>query len=214
MTRTYAASVNSYLAQQTHELRLLTDITFSSTTMRLHSGVGSMMVGSTHYDGIGMQGGIDKIEEDPSTLAPMVRAYFCVSNSVTMAEAMNETLFNKQVVFRRAWTLNGTLVNTPEQWFDGRIGQVTLKRNDQERGTYLELMVQTRMDRKRSQKYYTKEDLAKTYSGDTFFNYLHLIQGQNALWGNKATYFNNRVVGNRLGAMWDHLTVPLTPPGG
>ena len=109
---------------------------------------------------------------------------------------------------------NGTLVNTPEKWFDGKIGQVTLKRNDPERGTYFELMVQTRMDRKRSQKYYTKEDLAKTYSGDTFFNYLHLIQGQNALWGNKATYFNNRVVGNRLGAMWDHFTVPLTPPGG
>lgn len=149
------------------------------------------MIGATHYDGVGGMGGIDSIAEDPDTLTPVVKLYLNGVSSLGLQDALNEALFNKQVLLYRAWLNNGTLVNTPEQWFDGRIGEVTLHRGDEERGNYFEVNVQTRMDRGRQVVYYTKEDLALTYSGDTFFNYLHKIPGQAALWGQKPTYFDN-----------------------
>lgn len=189
MTRTYAASVNSYLSEPVVELRLLAEISFVNTTMRLHTGVGSLAVGATHYDGIGHLGGIDSITEDPDSFTPVVHCYLAAVESASLAEATNERLFNRQVVLRRAFISGNTVVNTPEQWFDGKIGEVNLVRDDPERGTHIDVTLQTRMDRSRKIKYFTKEDLSQTYSGDTFFNFTHQIEGQVALWGQMVTLF-------------------------
>lgn len=189
MTRTYAASVNSYLSEPVHEFRLLADVTLVNTTLRLHTGVGSMMVGATHYDGIGQLGGIDSINEDPDSMTPIVHMYLAAVESVSLSDAMNEQLFNRQVVLKRAWLSNGTLVNTPEQWFDGKIGEVKLVKGNPERGDHLDISLQTRMDQSRRIKYFTKEDLWQTYSGDLFFNYCPFIEGQVARWGQKSTTF-------------------------
>lgn len=189
MTRTYAASVNSYLSEPVVELRLLADVSFVNTTMRLHTGVGSLMVGATHYDGVGYLGGIDSITEDPDSFTPVVNCYLAAVESASLTEALNERLFNRQVVLKRAFINNGTLVNTPEQWFDGKIGEVNLVRDDPSRGTYIDVTLQTRMDQSRRIKYFTKEDHWQTYSGDTFFNFTHQIEGQVALWGQMMTLF-------------------------
>ena len=190
MTRTYTAAVNSYLSEPVQEFRLLADVTFANTTMRLWTGVGSLMVGATHYDGLGNLAGIDSISEDPETYTPTVKMHLSMVQSASLSDALSESLFNKQVILKRAWLTNGTLVNTPEQWFDGRMGEVTLYRGDEERGSFIEVNVQTRMDRGKKPKYYTREDLALVYSGDTFFDYLYKIQGQAARWGQRITYFD------------------------
>ena len=135
-------------------------------------------------------------------MTPIVHLFLSAVSSASLTEALNEQLFNRQVVLKRAWLTNGTIVNTPEQWFDGKIGAVDLVRGNSERGTYLDIMLQTRMDRSRQIKYFTKEDLWQTYSGDTFFHYTPFIEGQVALWGQAKTYFPTTAGGS----------VP-TPPG-
>lgn len=190
MVRTYDASVNSYLSEPVKELRLLADITFTGTTMRLWTGVGSLMVGSTHYDGIGMMGGIDRIGENPNNFTSPYKMWLSAVSSASLSEALQEKLFGKDVVLRRAWLRDGTIVNTPEEWHRGVMGEVTIYRGDEERGNYIEVGVQTKLDRQRRPTYYTKEDLSMTYSGDTFFDYLDQISTMKALWGQQPTRFS------------------------
>ena len=190
MTRTYTAAVNSYLSEPVHELKLLADITFTNTTMRVWTGVGSLMVGATHYDGVGHFGGIERVSENPNNFTAPVKMWLTAVDSANLSEALSERLFGKAVVIRRCWLNDRTVVNTPEEWYRGVMGEVRLVRGDSERGNYIEVGVQTKLDRQRKPTYYTKEDLAMTYSGDTFFNYTDQIQGTKALWGQRPTRFS------------------------
>ena len=193
MTRTTTA-VTSYLTENTLELRVLADVTFTNTTMRLHTGVGSLMVGATHYDGIGAFGGIERLSESGESFSPQVKLTLTAVDSTALSEAIGESLFGKNVVLRRAWLRNGTLVDSTAVWYRGQFGEVNLHRGDPDRGNYIETTLHTKLDRARKATYYTIEDHWMTYSGDTFFKYMTKIPGQKALWGDKATGFDNTVV--------------------
>jgi hypothetical protein len=195
MTR-FTATVTSYVQESHLELRILADITFTNTAMRLHTGVGSLMVGTTHYDGIGSLGSIDKVSESGLTFTSGVKLTLSAVEGTILSEAISESLFGKAATLSRAWLRDGVLVDTPHVWYRGEMGEVNIKRGDPERGNYIETTLHTKLDRARHPTYYTAEDLAMTYSGDTFFKHLHKIQGQKALWGDKATYFDNQVISN------------------
>lgn len=190
MSRTQAA-VSSYLTEPQLELRMLASITFTNTTMRLWTGAGSLMVGSTHYDGVGDLGTVERVSESADTFSPQLKMTLSAVNSLALSEAVSESLFGKAVVLYRGWLRNGTLVNTPERWYSGRFGEVTIHRQDPERGNYIETTLHTRIDYARNPTYYTQEDLWMTYSGDTFFRWLDKIQGQKARWGDRQTGFDN-----------------------
>lgn len=191
-------TVSSYLTENVLELRVLADVTFTNTTMRLHTGVGSFMVGATHYDGVGALGRVERVSESGETFSPQLKLTLTAVTSANLSEALTESLYGKSVVLRRAWTRNGVLVDTPEPWYSGKFGEVQIKRGDPERGNYIETTLHTMIDRARKPTYYTLEDHWLTYSGDTFFKYLHKIPGQKALWGDRRTGFDNqRIVSPR-----------------
>ena len=190
--------VSSYLTENTLELRVLADVTFTNTTMRLHTGVGSLMVGATHYDGVGALGRVERVSESGETFSPQLKLTLTAVDSSNLSEALAENLYGKAVVLRRAWLRAGTLVDTPEPWYKGKFGETHVKRGDPERGNYIETTLHTPIDRAKRPTYYTLEDHWLTYSGDTFFKYLHKIPGQKALWGDRRTGFDNsRVVSPR-----------------
>lgn len=189
MPRTSSSNVSSYLSEPELQVRLLARVTFTSTTMRLHTGVGTLTVGATHYDGIGNFGGIDRIAEADGRPAG-VKMWLSAVHSASLSEAITESLFNKSVSIYRAWMRDGAVVNTPQLWYKGVMGEVDIHRGDPERGNYIEVGLQTRLDRERSFSYYTKEDHWQVYSGDTFFAYLDQIEGQKALWGQRPTRFS------------------------
>lgn len=190
MSRSNTA-VSSYLTENTLELRVLADVTFTNTTMRLWTGVGSLMVGATHYDGVGTLGRVEKVSESGETFSPTLKISLSAVDSASLNEAITEKLFGKSVVLRRAWLRNGTLVDTPEPWYRGRFGETFIHRGDPERGNYIESTLNTAIDYASKPTYYTLEDHWMTYSGDTFFKYLAKIPGQKARWGDRRTGFDN-----------------------
>jgi hypothetical protein len=193
VSRSVSTAVDSYLTEPVIEFRVLAEIAFVNTTMRLHTGIGQLYVGSTSYDGVGYLGGIEKVEEDAQQqTGPRVRMWITAVDSAPLNEAINETLFNREVKLYRGYLNDGTLVGTPELWMRGRTNEVNLKRGDPERGNYIETYIETELSRERKVSYYTLEDHWMTYSGDTFFAYVPFIPGQKAMWGNKPTYFNTK----------------------
>jgi len=199
MSRPVTTAVGSYLTEPVLDFRILADVTFSSTTMKLHTGIGALAVGVNTYDGIGALGTIDSVREDANTFTSQVKMTLSAVNSLALQEALNETLFGRQVILRRCWLREGTVVGTAETWFRGQIGEVKLHRGDPERGNYIAVNVETKLNRQSKMAYYTKEDLASVYSGDTFFDYLHLIGTTKALWGDQPTRFSSYTTTVRRG---------------
>lgn len=192
MTRLLATAVTSYVSRPLVNLYTLADLVLDSGTLRMWNGVGYLMVGANTYSGIGDLGRIEPIKEDVTEFPRGLKVTFAaVTSSNLLAEALNEKLFNRSITLYRAWwdTTSLSIVNTPEISYKGRINEVNLNRGDPEQGDFLELTIATRLRRESAVSYYTKEDLALTYSGDTFFNYTAKIPNFKSLWGQKPVYF-------------------------
>lgn len=193
MTRTLAASVNSYTAQPTVTLYTLAEVSLVGGTLRVFNGAGYLYTGTNTYGGIGDFGGVEAIKEESSEFQVGLKMWLSAVNSSVMYEALNERLFNADVKLYRCWYNPSSLaiVNTPELWFRGRINECTLYRGDPEKGDYLEMILRNKLQREAAASYYTREDmLAGPYSGDTFFNYTNLIPGFKSMWGQKPTAFH------------------------
>lgn len=200
MSRLLAASVTSYVSRPVANLYTLADLVLDGGTLRMWNGAGYLAVGANTYTGLGDFGNIEPIKEDLSEFPRALKVTLAaVTSSNLLAEALAENLFNRPITIYRAWwdTTSLSVVNTPEVSFKGRINEVVLKRGDAEQGDFLELTIATRLRRESAVSYYTKEDLALTYSGDTFFNYVDKIAGFKSLWGQKPVYFNVTNPGGR-----------------
>lgn len=191
MTRTLDASVNSYVSEPVLDFRLLADVQVTSQTLLMHTGVGTLAVGSACYLGIGWLGSIEKIQENADSFTPGMRMSLTGVESVTLSEVFSESLFGKSVTLKRCWLRDGAIVNTPEPWYVGQIGEVNYYRGDPERGNYIELNCETKLTRASKSSFYTKDDMiAAGYSGDTFFDYLPQIPLHKATWGQRVAVFN------------------------
>lgn len=194
MTRTLDASVNSYLSEPEIRFLVLCEIdSLSAGTLRASNGIGWLMVGANTYGGVGDFGGLEPVkessDEQPQGLKITLGA---VTSSTLLIESINENLFNKPIrLYRCFFNQNSqSVVNTPEQWFKGKINEINLTRGDEGRGDYIEIVADANAIRERVAEYMTAEDHTITYSGDTFFQYLDQIVGFKGLWGQEVSLFS------------------------
>jgi hypothetical protein len=191
-TRNLTAAVGSLMSEQTYGLRVLAHISLNSETLYLQTAVGNLVVNTITYAGVGQLGGVDRISEDLERFTPGVKLWLSAHSSSLLSETLSENLFNKDVKLYRAFLRDSALVNTPELWFRGKVGEINLYRGDQERGDYIEVMCRTRLKKENKSSYYTREDLWLTYSGDTGFDYHAQIPGFKGRWGQYITLFSSR----------------------
>jgi hypothetical protein len=190
MTRFIYAAAQSASTEDAVRFRVLADITMTNTTLRACTGQGYIGWAATTYSPVGAFGGVEKVQEDGEPFARAVRMWLSAVGSAQLYEPLTENLFNKPIKLYRAFLNQGnTLVSTPEMMFSGRINKVTVNFADPTRGNYLELEVENRLRREPRAAWFNKESLQQTYNDDSFFNFIELIPGFRALWGNKATYF-------------------------
>jgi hypothetical protein len=83
-------------------------------------------------------------------------------------------------------------VSTPELVWRGFVNKVEIRFADRERGNYFEVEAETSLRRKAEAINFTRETLTTvlSQSGDTFFDFIHLVPLSKALWGNQPTSFN------------------------
>ena len=196
MTRFNYAAAQSASTEDMVAFRVLADITFTSTTMKVCTGLTPVSWAANTYSPIGALGGLDAVQEDSTPFARSIKLWLSAVGSAQLMEPMTEQLFNKPVKLYRAFLKDSTLVSTPEMIYSGRINAVNVKLGDEQRGDYTEIEVESRLRREPVSAWFNKETLWQTYSGDTFFNFIEQIPGFKALWGNKATYFQAPGNGN------------------
>lgn len=212
-TRNLTAAVGSLMSSPEFGLRVMAHITTASETLYLQTGIGQTVINTITYTGVGQLGGIDKIKDDTDNFSPGLKLWLSASSSSLLAAVLQEQMFNRPVSLYRSYFQSGTLVNTPELWFKGRINEVVLNRGDQERGDHVTMECRTLIKKEAKSSYYTREDLWLTYSGDTGFNYHSYIPGFKGQWGNKDVGFGG-IFGDLIDELLRRRRGPTNPFGG
>jgi hypothetical protein len=188
MSRDTSAAVTSANAAAQISWSILADIGVTSTTVYACTGDKYLTSGGNTYSPVGNLGGVEPVQEDADTFPRGMKMWCALVSSQSVYEAMAEHLFNRSVSMYRA-VLNPasayTVVGTPQMFFKGRINRCEVKVGDPERGNYFELELESRLRREAASAYYTRETLYQTYSGDTLFNYVHLIPGFKSVFDGK-----------------------------
>ena len=137
------------------------------------------------YSPVGHLGGISKIQEDSDPFPRGVRAWVSLTNSDMMRSALEEKLYRKKVTVHRLLLSDSyTVQGTPQIAFKGLIDKAAIK-NDNERGNYLEIEVESRLRQQPQAAYLTPQFFQANISTttDTFLNYIHLIPFFVPAWG-------------------------------
>lgn len=186
MSRNTDASVTSASQLPQLKYRLLCEVhSVTDGPARACTGDRYIFSGNT-YSPVGGLGGIEKIQEEADIFPRAVRIWFsAVQSTSIMSDVLAENLYSKPVKLYRCFLSNSyTVIGTPQLAFLGYINQVDLKLKDEERGNYFELECESRLRQPAKAIYFNKATLNKTYSGDTFFDYIPQIPLKTVNWGN------------------------------
>lgn len=191
MTRFLSSSQQAYSERDTFALRQLANIGVTSGTIYACTGYRYLYAMGNTYTPVGILGGVEPIQEESDPYPRGLKLWLAAVDSSDLYEPLREDMFNRQVNLYEVFLDPDTfaLTNTPELRWSGTINEVEIRFNDSERGTYYEVSAETELRRSPLRAYFNKETLALTYSGDTFYDYMHLIPTQKTMWGQKATSF-------------------------
>lgn len=198
MTRFTHTAAESASGATLLQYRLLVDVGVTSTTLYVCNGnryinPGTFSLANT-YTPVGGLGGIEPIEDETDGSPRTMRLWLRAVGSADVYEPLREDMFNRPVVIRRLFLdpLTNASVSTPEQLWKGYINRVEIRFADRERGNFFEIEAESIRRRKAEAMNFNKEthQTVLAQSGDTFFNYTHLVPLTKASWGDQPTSFN------------------------
>lgn len=193
MTRFLSTSQQAYAERDTVAFRQLVDIGVTSSTLYACTGYRYLFAMGNTYTPVGVLGGVEPIQEESDPFPRGIKMWLAAVDSSDLYEPLREDMFNRPVKLWEVFLDPDTfaLSNTPELRWQGKINEIEIRLNDGEKGNYYEVSAETELRKTPQRAYFNKETLAVTYSGDTFFNYTHLIPTQRTMWGQQATSFGN-----------------------
>lgn len=181
-TRILQAEVSSAIAEPVVRWRLLVEC----NTVFAITGASPVVFNSNTYSPVHQAVEIEAIQEEADAFPREVVLRFPAVTSGQLYDPVNENWFNQTLLIRRALlSETQTLVASAELMWKGKIDKVTVKLGDAGRGDHFEVRAESLLARKARAAYRTREDLALTYSGDKFFDYLDQIRNFKSKWGGK-----------------------------
>lgn len=199
MSRFLSSSQQAYSERETFALRQLVDIGVTSGTIYACNGYRFLYTMGNTYTPVGVLGGIEPIQEESDPFPRGLKLWLAAVNTQQLYEPLREDMFNRPVKVWEAFLDPETfaLSNTPELRWQGKINEVEIRFNDSDRGNFYEVTAETELRRTPQKAYFNKETLWLTYSGDTFYDLMHLIPTQRTMWGQEATSFGVAPGGGR-----------------
>lgn len=193
MTRFLSSSQQAYSEGERFAFRQLADIGVTSGTLYACTGYRYLYAMGNTYTPVGVLGGVEAIQEESDPFPRGLKLWLAAVDSSQLYEPLREDMFNRDVKLWEVYLDPDTFVlsNTPELRWSGKVNEIEIRFNDGERGNYYEVSAETELRRAPKRAYFNKETLAQTYSGDTFYDYMHLIPTQRTMWGQQATTFGN-----------------------
>lgn len=187
MSRWSTAGNIAEAAKEQQRMLFFVELVVVSSTLYMHTGIGTITTGGHDYSGLGALGEIEPIKSDADPFPRSVKLKLSGLNSTLVGDVLAESLFNKAVTIKRGFIdiNSGALVSVLDTIWSGLVNKCDIHVSDGGQ-TWVEMTCEGRLRREPKAAYYTKEDLGLDYSGDTFFNYLSEIALFSGNWGNRA----------------------------
>ena len=209
MTRIAAPEFAAEVEKPSVTMAVLVELAYDSGTIRVHDGVGSIILGgyllteagenltdeagnqftdeqdNKTFSGVGELGSIETVEENIEVIARSVTLTVSGLDASLLGEALSEDYQNRTVTIYLA-TINpdaGLLISSPEIIWEGRMNQqtVTLSRGE----ATITITCEHRLRREPRIARYTDADQKQVFSNDRFFDLVPNIEGYVSKWGSR-----------------------------
>ena len=184
MSRNLTTGMKTALAASNIRAALFASFAFSTGTIYLWSGYGSITWNGNTWSGMGELMSMEKITEQSQVSATGVKFVLSGIPSTTLADALVANYRTQAcVVYLVAFDLSTGAVTGYQQIFGGRMDQMTIK--DSGETSTIELTVESRLidlQRQRERRF-TDADQKYFYPGDTGLQYVAGLQDQVIYWG-------------------------------
>ncbi len=159
---------------------------FDTSTLRLHSGGGDLVINSETYTGAGTLLAVSDIEDSNDLKSAGVTFQLSGMNETVLSYAVSESYQNRPITLLLAFVSGGTdHVDGVMTLYKGRMTSTSITDSPSE-GVMITLITENRLlDLERPCNYrYTKESqVALVGTGDTGFDAVEKLQDTDILWG-------------------------------
>jgi hypothetical protein len=196
VTRFTSTSMEALSGQDLMAFRLLANIGVTSGSVYFCTGRQFLYFAGNTYTPVGGLGEVSAIEEESDGYPRDITMKLCGVNtfaatgSISLYEPLREDMFNRPVLFYRAFldpqTL--TMTTTPELVWRGRNESCEIKLDE---GAY-ELRAVSALKKTAAIAYFNQESFRAVDSSDTFGAHIDQIPLFRSDWGGSPTYFNGK----------------------
>lgn len=155
-----------------------------SGDVRVHSGIGELVINSQLFSGLGTLGSISPQKMDGGTEAKQLNLSLSLIDSAMVAMALNESVVGSYTeIYLVAMNQDGS-IDEAQVFFAGKISSVSAVIGDENQVTYscaneLDEWDKTPADR------YTDDSHQQRYPGDRFYRYTAQMSERTITWGSK-----------------------------
>ena len=159
------------------------DITFKSLTEHVWNGVGSFVWNGNTYTGVGSLGKIGSVGEGTTVNAEGTSIGLSGIDPVLLSECMTDIQIGAPcTIWLGLLDPYGNVIGTPYPLFVGTVDQPQLELSVEELAITLKLENRLVNLQRATNRRYTAADQNLYYSGDTFFNWVEILNDQALLW--------------------------------
>lgn len=191
MTRFASNTNETEAAKKNLTMVVLAKLEFSSGTLYVHDGIGSLSFGGDTYVGVGSFGGIESSDEQIELVAKPITLSLSGVDSSIVSSAMTEDYQNKPVtIYLGFLNDSNAFVATPEIVWEGRMNQMQVSIS---KGTgSIKLSCEYRLRREPIIARFSDQDQKLAFPGDRFFDLLPTIANYAGKWGQRDVRGGNR----------------------
>lgn len=172
------------LSQPHVELAYAVYVDAPAGDVRVHSGVGELVINSQLYSGLGTLGSISPQKMDGGTEAKQLNLSLSLIDSAMMALALNESVVGSPVeIYLVAMADDGSIA-AASVFFAGKISSVSAVIGDENQVTYSCANELDEWDKIPADRY-TDDSHQQRHHGDRFFRYTAQMSERTITWGSK-----------------------------
>lgn len=189
MTRWVSNTNQTEAAKASVYVVTMAKLEFTSGTVFVHDGVGSLSFNGDTYLGVGQFGSFDIVDESIENIARGIRITLSGVDAGLVPTVMTEVYQGRPATFYVGF-LNESMsfVATPEEIWSGRMDTMSI---NLDQGTaVISMACEYRLRKEPVLSRYTDEDQRLAFAGDSFFNLMQFIPRYKATWGDKPSSYS------------------------
>jgi len=184
MSRDVSTAFNTAATSSTVGAAFLASLDFSSGTVRVWSGVGTLSWDGQSWAGVGDLGSVSAIQEQPGAVATGLTLGLSFNDSSILTSILSEDYQGRSVgVWLALFDSDNAIIVDPFEYFGGLMDYAEVKRSNGAASISIYCESWMRVLERKNSRRRTNQDQQSRFAGDLGFEYNSEIQDVPVNWG-------------------------------